>query len=196
MLKIGITGGIGSGKSTVCNIFKQLGIPIYNSDYEAKKLLDSNEIIEFYKNEFSNDVFVNGSLDKQKIATLIFDNPEALQRVNNFIHPIVNDNFAKWVINQKNSKYVVKESALLLDKNIKGDLNYVVLVLAPKELRLKRVILRDNTSESEVLKRIKNQIPDEAKIKFASYIISNDEHSLLLPQVLKLHQMFINESTI
>ncbi len=193
MLKVGITGGIGSGKSTVCEIFRQLGVPIFNSDYEAKKLLETTDIIDFYKKEFGDKVFINGLLDKQKIATLIFNNTEALQKVNNFIHPIVIDNFAKWIRIQKNCKYVIKESALLLEKNNKGDLDYVVLVLAPEELRLKRVMSRDGIDESGVLKRIINQTPDEEKMKIASFIISNDDHSLLLPQVLRLHQMFLNE---
>jgi dephospho-CoA kinase len=193
MLKIGVTGGIGSGKSTVCEIFRHLGVPIFSSDHEANKLLDSSEVIEFYKNEFGSAVFANGSLDKQKIAAIIFNDSAALQKVNRFIHPIVNSQFAKWVNNQKNCFYIIKESALLLEQNSKGYLDYIILVIAPQELRIKRVMSRDGSEENIVMERIKNQVTDTEKMKHANYIISNDEHSLLLPQVLDLHKMFIAE---
>ena len=194
MLKIGVTGGIGSGKSTVCEIFRHLGTPVFNSDFEANKLLNSFDVIEFYKNEFGDSVFTDDSLDKQKIAALIFYDPEALQKVNNFIHPIVNSGFTKWLQNQKNSFYVIKESALLLELKYIKDIDYIVLVIAPLELRIKRVQLRDNVETNTVMNRIKNQAADSEKMKHANYIISNDENSLILPQVLKLHNMFITES--
>jgi len=194
MLKIGVTGGIGSGKSTVCEIFKQLGIPVFNSDFEANKLIDTSATVDFYKNEFGDIVFTNNSLDKQKIASLIFNNPEALQKVNDFIHPKVNENFVNWVNKQKNCLYVIKESALLLDLKTKQDLNYIILVHAPLELRIKRVMLRDGTDKETILKRVKNQSPDEEKMKKASHIISNDDHSLLLSQVLALHNMYLKEA--
>jgi dephospho-CoA kinase len=133
-------------------------------------------------------------LDKQKIASLIFNNPEALQKVNNFIHPMVNENFVNWINKQKNCFYVIKESALLLELKTKQDLDYVILVHAPLELRIERVMLRDGTDKETVLKRVNNQSPDEEKMKRASHIISNDDQSLLLPQVLALHKMYITES--
>jgi dephospho-CoA kinase len=194
MLKIGVTGGIGSGKSTVCEIFKHLGTPVFNSDYEANKLLNTSEVIGFYKNEFGSEVFSNVSLDKQKIAAIIFNNAEALKKVNNFIHPLVNSQFAQWVLKQKNCFYVIKESALLLEQNSLKDLDYIILIMAPLELRIKRVVLRDNSEETVVMKRIENQATDAEKMKRANYIITNDEHSLLLPQVLNLHRMFITEA--
>jgi dephospho-CoA kinase len=191
MLKIGVTGGIGSGKSTVCEIFRQLGVPVFHSDFEANKLLESSQIIDFYRNKFGAAVFTNNTLDKQKIASLIFNNPAALQIVNSFIHPIVNQNFSQWVNNQKNCLYVIKESALLLSPTVINDLDSIVLIMAPQELRIKRVILRDNSDENSVIQRIRNQATDEEKMKRANYIISNDENSLLLPQVLTLHKMFV-----
>ena len=193
MLKVGITGGIGSGKTTICEIFTQLGIPVFHSDAEANKLLNTAEVIDFYKKEFGEIVFSNGLLDKQKVANLIFKNPEALQKVNGFIHPLVNKNFKDWTLSQKNCNYVIKESALLLEGNNRGDLSYIVLVLAPLELRIKRVMLRDQTDENAILERIKNQTSDDEKMKLADFIISNDVQSLVLPQVLTLHKMFLKE---
>ncbi len=194
MLKIGITGGIGSGKTTVCEIFKQLGIPVFISDLEAKKLLETPKVLEFYRNEFGKMVFTGGILDKRKIAALIFENHEAKQKVNDFIHPLVIDAFLAWALTQKNCPYVIKEAALLFESNAYVFLNYSVLVHAPTEVRIKRVIERDKCSGESVVKRIKNQMPEENKMKLANYVISNYEHSLLLPQVLHLHQLFCNEA--
>jgi dephospho-CoA kinase len=193
MLKIGVTGGIGSGKSTVCEIFKQLGISVFNSDFEANRLLETSELINFYKKEFGEKVYSGDKLDKQKIANLIFNNPEALQKVNAFVHPVVNEQFVSWAEKQKNSLFVIKESALLLDSNNKKDLDYIILVFAPRDLRIKRVKQRDGKASDDILNRVKNQASDEANMKQASFIISNDEQSLLLPQVLTLYNMFTNE---
>ncbi len=193
MLKIGITGGIGSGKSVVCEIFKQLGTPVFDSDTEAKKLLGTPEIINFYKNEFGDKVFTNKILDKQKIATLIFNDEQALLKVNNFIHPKVIGLFLEWSAKQKKNKYIINEAALLFESKAFKMLDFTVLVIAPEELRIKRIIARDNANEKVVLQRIRSQMPDEEKKKLASFIIYNDEKSLLLPQVLSLHQIFIDK---
>jgi dephospho-CoA kinase len=194
MLKIGITGGIGSGKTTVCEIFKQFGIPVFTSDFEAKKLLDTPKVLDFYKTEFGDSVFTNGLLDKRKIATLIFENQEAKEKVNEFIHPLVIESFLSWALNQKNCPYVIKEAALLFESKANLALNYTVLISAPVELRIKRVMQRDKCSGETVVKRIKSQMSEENKMKLANFVISNDEHSLLLPQVLRLHQMFCIEA--
>ncbi len=194
MLKIGITGGIGSGKTTVCEIFRQLRIPVFISDFEAKKLLDTPKVLEFYRNEFGERVFTEGVLDKRKIASLIFENQQAKEKVNNFIHPLVIESFLAWALNQINCPYVIKEAALLFESNAYLSLNYSVLIYAPVELRIKRVIERDKCDGGSVVRRIRNQMPEENKMKLANFVISNDEHSLLLPQVLRLHQMFCNEA--
>jgi dephospho-CoA kinase len=196
MLKIGITGGIGSGKTIVCEVFKQLRIPVFTSDLEAKKLLDTPFVLEFYRNNFGESVFTEGLLDKRKIASLIFENQEAKQKVNDFIHPLVMEAFSAWALTQKNCLYVIKEAALLFESNAYMSLNYSVLVHAPIELRIKRVMERDNCSGESVVKRIRSQMPEENKMKLANFVISNDEHSLLLPQVLSLHQKFCNEAVI
>jgi dephospho-CoA kinase len=194
MLKIGITGGIGSGKTTVCEIFKQFGIPVFTSDFEAKKLLDTPNVLDFYKTEFGDSVFTSGLLDKRKIATLIFENQEAKEKVNDFIHPLVIESFLSWALDQKNCPYVIKEAALLFESKANLALNYSVLISAPVELRIKRVMQRDKCSGETVVKRIRSQMSEENKMKLANFVISNDDHSLLLPQVLRLHQMFCNEA--
>jgi dephospho-CoA kinase len=196
MLKIGITGGIGSGKSTVCDIFLRFGIPVYNADLEAKKLLENREVIEFYRNEFGNDVFKNNQLDKHKIASVIFENSAALQKVNDFIHPLVKLKFEAWCETFQNEVYVLEEAALIFESGSYNSLDATIFVHAPQKLRIKRVVERDDVTQEMVMQRIKNQWPDQKKIKLANYIISNDEHSLLLPQVLRLHQMFISEKQI
>jgi dephospho-CoA kinase len=194
MLRIGITGGIGSGKSTVCEIFLRFGIPVFNADNEAKKLLEQKEVKEFYRNEFGNEVFSDDRLDKKKIASLIFENSEALQKVNDFIHPLVKLKFEGWCESLQVYAYVLEEAALLFESGSYHSLDATIFVHAPQNLRIKRVIERDLVSRETVMQRIKNQWPDQKKIKLANFIITNDEHSLLLPQVLRLHQMFISEN--
>lgn len=194
MLKIGITGGIGSGKSIVCEIFKHIGIPVFDADTEAKKLLETPEIIKFYKNEFGNIVFTNNSLDKHKIANLIFNDSQALIKINNFIHPKVISLFSDWCNRQKNCKYVIIEAALIFESKTYEMLDYTALVLAPEKLRMERIIARNNITKKNALQRMKNQMPDEEKKKLASFIIYNDEQSLLLPQIFSLHQIFDNKT--
>jgi dephospho-CoA kinase len=193
MLKIGITGGIGSGKSTVCGIFLRFGIPVFNADMEAKKLLENREVMAFYRNEFGDQVFNNNKLDKQKISSIIFEDSVALQKVNNFIHPLVKLKFDEWCELFQSKVYVLEEAALLFESGSYNALDATIFVHAPQKLRIKRVAERDHVTHEMVMQRIKNQWPDQKKIKLANYIITNDEHSLLLPQVLRIHQMFISE---
>ena len=193
MIKVGVTGGIGSGKSVVCEIFRNLGVPIFNADTEAKKLLDSNEVIDFYNHEFGNLVFTDNKLNKQKIAALIFTNKDALAKVNNFIHPLVFKAFEDFCKNNELATYVIKEAALLFESEAYKELNNTILVSSPMELRIKRVIERDGISREAILMRINNQLPEENKKELANYIIENNEQTLLLPQVLRLHDIFTNK---
>jgi len=196
MHKIGITGGIGSGKSTVCEIFIQLEVPVFNADEEAKKLLEYSEVKEFYKNEFGEKVFTGDRLDKQKIASIIFNDQKALLRVNEFIHPKVIQVFDEWCKKHQKEYYIIHEAALLFESKANILLDQTILVIAPLELRINRIMLRDLCEKASVLKRIENQWPDNKKIKLADFVISNDEQSLLLPQVLRLHQIFCSKEII
>ncbi len=190
--KIGVTGGIGSGKSVVCEIFKNLGVPVFNADVEAKKLLQTKPVKDFYWKEFGEIVFTNDELDRQKIATIIFNQPKALEKVNHFIHPLVLQQFQFWYESYPKSDYVIHESALIFESYGNKILDATLLVYSPIELRINRVIERDNASRESILSRIKNQMNEEEKKTLADYVVLNDNSTLLIPQVLKLHEKFIS----
>ena len=194
MLKIGITGGIGSGKTTVCKIFQQLGVPVYNADIEAKKLLDFNEAV---KSEiiaiFGNNIIAkNGYIDRVKLGAIVFNNKEKLTQLNSIVHPAVAQHFTDWINNNKTKDYIIKEAAILFESGSYKAVDKIITVIAPLELRIQRSMERDNTDRSTIEQRIKNQMSDEEKIKMSHFVIENNESQLLIPQVLKIHQELIN----
>ena len=192
MKKIGITGGIGSGKTYISNIFKSLGIPLFNSDIEAKILMNSSKkLISQIKKEFGEDIYTNGNFNKEKLSSIVFSNSDKLQKLNSLVHPIVKEEFNNWCKKQT-SPYVIKEAAILFESKSHLGLEAVICVSAPLELRIKRLFKRDNSSEMEIKKRIENQISQEEKEKLSDYIIINDEKNLLLPQIIKIHEKLIN----
>ncbi len=190
MKKIGITGGIGSGKTYISNIFKSLGIPLFNSDIEAKILMNSSKkLISQIKKEFGEDIYTNENFNKEKLSSIVFSNSDKLQKLNSLVHPIVKEEFNNWCKKQT-SPYVIKEAAILFESKSHLGLDAVICVSAPLELRIKRLFKRDNSSEMEIKKRIDNQISQDEKAKLSDYIIVNDEKELLLPQIIKLHKLF------
>jgi dephospho-CoA kinase len=191
MKKVGVTGGIGSGKSTVCKIFNHLGIPVFDADSEAKNLLNTKEVYEFYITEFGDKVLSDNNLDKKKIARLIFNNPDDLKKVNAFIHPLVGKLFSKWIDNHTDAPYIIHEAALIFEAGINKNLDYTIFVSAPEELRIERVIKRDSSTREDILNRIRNQMPDKDKAAMADFLIYNDEESFLITQVLNLHEKFL-----
>ena len=191
MLKIGITGGIGSGKTIVCSVFQNLGIPVFNADNQAKSLLNNKDVIEFYKQEFGNEVFSGFLIDKVKLAKLIFNNAEALHKVNSFIHPLVYKLFDEWCLLQKDKPYVINEAALLFETQGYKRLDFTILVVAPVEIRIKRVMQRDSSGIEDIKARMDKQLNDEQKLKLANYIIENNDRELLLPSILNLHSNFL-----
>ena len=192
MKKIGITGGIGSGKTYVAAVFQSLGIPIFYADIQAKKLMTSSEkLIKLLKEEFGNDIYKDSDLNKEKLASIVFSNSNKLQKLNSLVHPIVKEEFNNWC-KEQTSPYVIKEAAILFESNSHLGLDVVICVLAPLELRMKRLLKRDNYSEMEIKKRIENQISQGEKEKLSDYIIVNDEKNLLLPQIIKIHEKLIN----
>ncbi len=195
ILSIGLTGGIGSGKSTAAKIFSAMDIPVYYSDKVAKKMLATNENIktEYTKILGTEICLPDGSLDKIKIAELIFNDKEILNKINSLMWTFVKEDFDLWIEKQK-APYVVQESALLYESGTATKHNFVVTVDAPLELRIKRVMNRDKISRKEVLDRIKNQISQEEKNKLANFVVINDGLNLLLPQIMKLHKFFIKTS--
>ncbi len=191
MKKIGITGGIGSGKSIVCQVFQTLGCKIYSADESAKKLIDSNsEIKKAVIHSFGEDIFKLGRLDRKLMAGIVFNNPEALEKLNAIIHPFVFEDFNQWVESNKNEPYIIKEAAIMFETGANKLLDSVVLVHSPMEIRLKRVIERDRVDKEAVMARIENQMTDEEKMKLSDFIIYNDEEHSLIKQVLTLDILF------
>ena len=192
MKKIGITGGIGSGKTYVAEVFRSLGISIFYADSQAKKLMISSEkLIKLLKEEFGNDIYKDSDLNKEKLASIVFSNSDKLQKLNSLVHPIVKQEFYNWCKAQTSS-YVIKEAAILFESNSYLELDAVICVSAPLELRMKRLLKRDNFNEKEIKKRIENQITQEDKEKQSDYIIVNDEKELLLPKIIKMHKELLS----
>lgn len=191
MLKIGLTGGIGSGKTTIAEVFKQLGIPIYLSDNRAKALMLENESLRIsIIRLFGNQAYVAGELNTAYIAEKVFSNHEELKKLNAIVHPVLQEDFEAWSAMQQ-SPYIIKEAAILFESGANKGLDKVILVEAPKELKISRVVQRDNVTQEDVLARMDKQWSDEQKRALSDYIIINDEKSSLLEQVLKLHDIFV-----
>ncbi|NPA69113.1 MAG: dephospho-CoA kinase, partial [Chlorobi bacterium] len=182
MNTVGLTGGIGSGKTTVAEVFKKLGIAVYNSDTQAKKLMNNNpEIINKLKMIFGYGIYDSkNQLDKKKFADLIFNDKNKLNTVNSIIHPAVKKHFEIWASKQ-NSPYIIKETAILFESGIYKNVKKIITVTAPINTRIERVIKRDKTTKEKILQRIKNQIDDNYKIKHSDFIIRNDEYNMILP---------------
>jgi len=190
MLKIGLTGGIGSGKTTVAKIFKQFGIPIYLSDDRAKDLMLENESLrKSLIDLFGEQAYIDGLLNRAYIASKVFTNKEALNKLNALVHPVLQKDFEAWSTAQQ-SPYIIKEAAILFESGANEGLDKVILVEAPKELKISRVVQRDGFERSDVIARMNKQWSDEQKREHSDHVIVNDEKSSLLEQVLKLHDIF------
>lgn len=188
---VGITGGIGSGKTTVAQMFHDLGAPVYNSDWEAKKLTNSSEIIRTKLcSLFGNEIYKEGILDRKFLAEKIFNDKNLLQQVNAIIHPQVALHFSQWVAHQ-NAEYVLKEAAILYESGAYLQCDLVILVTSLKKERIRRVMERDKVSKREVLARMKNQWSDEKKMELADFIIQNNTLSETLKQVESIHSLLI-----
>jgi dephospho-CoA kinase len=197
-LEIGITGGIGSGKSLVSKIFGCLGVPVYDADSHAKELMTTDGIlVSDIKKEFGVLSYdVDGGLNRQYLAKEVFSNPERLKILNSLVHPRVGVNFRQWVDKKRNHPYVLKEAALLYEAGSDKSLDWVIVVYANEALRIQRVLKRDpHRTADQVLAIIKNQMPEEEKLKRADFTIHNDETTLLIPQVVSLHRHFISMSS-
>jgi dephospho-CoA kinase len=186
-LSVGVTGGIGSGKSTVCKIFSLLGIPVFVADTEAKLLMNSNpEIRKGLTELFGESIYKqDNSLDREKLANLIFNNNELLEKVNRLVHPVVRNEFINWK-NSQDSVYVIHEAAILFESGFYKMMDYTILVSAPEEIRIKRVSERDNIEDEKVRQRINKQWTDEEKRILASIEIVNDNKKLIIPQILEI----------
>ena len=170
---IGLTGGIGSGKTMVANYIKSLGVPVYIADDEAGELMTTNKVIEAISSAFGNEVLDNGTLNRDKLAQIVFNNPEKLEKLNSIVHPEVKKHFDTWVEKHKAYPFVVKEAAVLFETGSNIYCDFVITITAPLETRLQRVVERDKTDRESVLKRMQNQWTDEQKMTKSDYIIHN-----------------------
>ncbi|MEI7422742.1 MAG: dephospho-CoA kinase [Prolixibacteraceae bacterium] len=192
MLTIGITGGIGSGKSTVCRVFRVLGIPVFQADNVARRLQDEDanirsKLIAY----FGPDIYTeNNLLNRKKLAGIIFNSPVDLERVNHLIHPAVHKEFENWKAKMTCYPYVLYEAAILFETGSASRFDYTILVVTDEKERLQRVMKRDNLSSEAILQRMRNQMQDSEKIKLASHIIKNNDNQLIIPQILVLDQFF------
>jgi len=193
MLKIGITGGIGAGKSTVAGIFKVLGVPVFDADATAKNILNTDPILrEQVIAAFGSETYKNGLLDRKYLATLVFNNPNELAKLNALVHPATIKAANKWASGYTNKPYIIKEAALLFEAGTNEGLDYIIGVTAPVELRIARVMARDHVPREEVLSRMQHQLDDTEKMKRCNIVLDNNEKALLIPQVLALHARFIS----
>ncbi len=186
---IGLTGGIGSGKSTVAHFFMELGVPVYIADSHAKKIMDYPDTIREVQMIFDQNVILeSGKLDRKKIASIVFNNPEKLKQLNAIIHPKVNQDFKEWLKKNEDYSYIIKEVAIIFETQSEKHFDKIILVTAPEDLRIERVSKRDNISKEQVLERIQNQLPDSVKIKKSDFIIHNISIDAVKQEVRKLHQ--------
>lgn len=197
MLKIGITGGIGSGKTTVCKVFETLGIPVFYADTVAKQIMVTDELlVAGVKSAFGKESYAaDGSLNNKYIAGIVFNNADELARLNALVHPAVFSAFDSWVKQVPATvPYVLKEAALLFESGSYKLCDQNILVLAPEAVRLRRVMDRDGVTAEQVKVRMDKQLPDEDKIKLADQVINNNETDSLIVQVTQLHQLFLNST--
>lgn len=184
MIKVGLTGGIGSGKTTVSSIFKSFGIPTYNSDIRAKELMNNNvELICSIKKILGDSSYKNNSLNTKYISEKVFSEPNLLKKLNKLVHPKVSKDFDSWCTKNKKHNIIIKEAAILIESKAYLHLQKIIVVNAPIDIRIKRVMKRDNSSYKDVEKRINNQMLDSERNKYADYIIKNSGEELLIPQI-------------
>jgi dephospho-CoA kinase len=191
-MKLGITGGIGSGKTSVCRVFNVLGIPVFSADPEASKIMDNDSnIIREINKIAGRNLYKKGTLDRKVLASLIFNDPVLLGKVNALVHPMVFEHFRKWAKLQE-AVYVIMEAAILFESGAVSLVDRVATVVAPVEERISRVTRRNLLSREQVMERIKNQMDDEARIKLSDYVICNSENDMIIPAILKIHEDLLN----
>lgn len=187
MLQIGLTGNIGSGKTTVCKIFETFGIPVYYADERARLIMDRQEVIASVVAAFDENILDgSGKLDRKSLAAIVFNSKEKLEKLNAIVHPLVRDDYRQWVASHADKPYVIQEAAILFETGMAAVFDKVIVVAAPLDLRLVRVQKRDGVSREEVLRRAANQLPQETLLEKADYVVHNDDRQLVIPRVLAI----------
>ena len=194
MLKVGITGGIGVGKTVVARMFQLLGVPVYDSDARAKWVMRHDnvlkaELIDAYGPRAFTE---QGELDRTYIASVVFNNPERLQQLNSLVHPHVRNDFTNWIRQHSDKPYIMKEAALMYESEAWKQVDKMIAVYAPMEVRIKRLLLRDrHRTEADIKSIISKQLSEEEKMARADYIVTNDDQQMVIPQVLALHEQLL-----
>ena len=187
ILKLGVTGGIGSGKTSVCRVFSVLGIPVFSADNEAREVMDIDTSIMLRINTIAGkNLYSSGNLDRSELAKLIFNNSRLLEKVNSLIHPVVFSRFREWVKRQ-DAPYVIMEAAILFESGADKIVDRIMTVVAPVEQRIERVIRRNMLTSDQVMERMRNQLDDEIRIQRSDYVVRNSENDMIIPVILKIH---------
>ncbi len=191
MLRIGLTGGMGSGKSTVAAIFSAFNVPVYYADAATKKLMNDNIILKKeIENAFGEQSYHDGKLNRAYLSALVFKDGEKLKLLNSIVHPATIQDANDW-IKKQNAPYIIKEAALIFESGSNKSLDYVIGIKCPESLRIERTMKRDNIERKEVIARMDKQMDEEKKMELCDFIIANDEKQMLIPQVLELHQKLL-----
>ena len=192
VLKVGLTGGIGSGKTTVAKVFEILGVPVYYADAASKNLYTSDpQLMESVKKNFGEAVYTGNILNRNVLATLVFNDPQKLDLLNRLVHPPTIRHAEAWMA-QQTAPYIIKEAALLFESGSVSGLDYVIGVNTPEHLRLKRVMDRDGLAREEVMQRMNRQIEETIKMRLCDFVIQNNEQEMVLPQIIQLHQHLLS----
>ena len=187
-MKLGITGGIGSGKTSVCRVFNVLGIPVFSADPEAQIIMNVDKKVRKAINEIAGrNIYPGGKLDRMALASLIFNDNKSLMRVNDLVHPIVFDNFIRWA-EQQTTPYVIMEAAILFESGASKLVDRIATIIAPVEERIARVTFRNRLTREQVMERIRNQMTDDERIKRSDYVINNSENAMIIPVILRIHE--------
>ncbi len=187
-MKLGITGGIGSGKTSVCRVFNVLGIPVFSADPEAQKIMNENGDIKKGINEIAGkNIYSHSKLDRMELASLIFNDPDRLKKVNALVHPVVFDHFLSWAERQT-APYVIMEAAILFESGASNLVDRVATIIAPEEERITRVTQSNKLTREQVMDRIRNQMTDDERIKRSDYVINNAENAMIIPVILRINE--------